>query len=64
MYFRSFSLDNLSLMAIDDRNGFVVDDAIVMIENIAATWRTRIRDGSFAPGAPAKSDLPDFADVS
>jgi len=30
-----FSLDNLSLMALTIASGFVVDDAIVMIENIA-----------------------------
>ncbi|MHB8253678.1 MAG: efflux RND transporter permease subunit [Acidiferrobacter sp.] len=30
-----FSLDNLSLMALTVASGFVVDDAIVMIENIA-----------------------------
>ena len=34
MYFMSFSLDNLSLMALTIGTGFVVDDAIVMIENI------------------------------
>ncbi len=34
MYFASFSLDNLSLMALTIGTGFVVDDAIVMIENI------------------------------
>ncbi|MDO1584964.1 multidrug efflux RND transporter permease subunit [Rhizobium oryzicola] len=35
MYFAGFSLDNLSLMALTIGTGFVVDDAIVMIENIA-----------------------------
>ena len=34
MYFAGFSLDNLSLMAFTIGTGFVVDDAIVMIENI------------------------------
>jgi multidrug efflux pump len=34
MYFLNFSLDNLSLMALTIGTGFVVDDAIVMIENI------------------------------
>ena len=34
MYFAGFSLDNLSLMALTIATGFVVDDAIVMIENI------------------------------
>jgi multidrug efflux pump len=35
MYLMGFSLDNLSLMALTIATGFVVDDAIVMIENIA-----------------------------
>ncbi|HEX6959400.1 MAG TPA: MdtB/MuxB family multidrug efflux RND transporter permease subunit [Ferrovibrio sp.] len=35
MYFAGFSLNNLSLMALTIATGFVVDDAIVMIENIA-----------------------------
>ena len=35
MYLVGFSLDNLSLMALTISTGFVVDDAIVMIENIA-----------------------------
>jgi multidrug efflux pump len=34
MWFMNFSLDNLSLMALTIGTGFVVDDAIVMIENI------------------------------
>ena len=34
MYMLGFSLDNLSLMALTVSTGFVVDDAIVMIENI------------------------------
>ena len=35
MYILGYSLDNLSLMALTISTGFVVDDAIVMIENIA-----------------------------
>ena len=35
MYLWNFSLDNLSLMALTIASGFVVDDAIVVIENIA-----------------------------
>ena len=35
MYAFGFSLDNLSLMALTVATGFVVDDAIVVIENIA-----------------------------
>ena len=34
MYLWDFSLDNLSLMALTIASGFVVDDAIVVIENI------------------------------
>ncbi|MGD0695189.1 MAG: efflux RND transporter permease subunit [Terriglobia bacterium] len=35
MYLLSYSLDNLSLMALTISTGFVVDDAIVVIENIS-----------------------------
>ncbi len=35
MYALGYSLDNLSLMALTIATGFVVDDAIVMIENIS-----------------------------
>jgi len=35
MYLLDYSLNNLSLMALTIATGFVVDDAIVMIENIA-----------------------------
>ncbi len=35
MYLCHFSIDNLSLMALIVATGFVVDDSIVMIENIA-----------------------------
>ncbi|HLZ11453.1 MAG TPA: multidrug efflux RND transporter permease subunit [Candidatus Acidoferrum sp.] len=35
MYLLNFSLNNLSLMALTISTGFVVDDAIVMIENIS-----------------------------
>ena len=41
MYAVGFSVNNLSLMALTIAAGFVVDDAIVMIENIAR----RIEDG-------------------
>jgi multidrug efflux pump len=41
MYLLNFSLDNLSLMALTIATGFVVDDAIVMIENI----QRHIEDG-------------------
>ena len=35
MYLADFSINNLSLMALTIATGFVVDDAIVMIENIS-----------------------------
>ncbi|HEY5046866.1 MAG TPA: efflux RND transporter permease subunit [Rhizomicrobium sp.] len=35
MYLMNFSLDNLSLMALTVATGFVVDDAIVVLENIS-----------------------------
>lgn len=36
MYLAGFSLNNLSLMALNIATGFVIDDAIVVVENI---WR-------------------------
>jgi multidrug efflux pump len=38
MYLFGYSLDNLSLMALTISTGFVVDDAIVVIENITRHW--------------------------
>ncbi|HTF84621.1 MAG TPA: multidrug efflux RND transporter permease subunit [Cellvibrio sp.] len=35
MYMMGFSINNLSLMALTIATGFVVDDAIVMLENVA-----------------------------
>ena len=35
MYLMGYSLDNLSLMALTVSTGFVVDDAIVVLENIS-----------------------------
>jgi len=34
MYLLNYSLDNLSLMAVTIATGFVVDDAIVVLENV------------------------------
>jgi multidrug efflux pump len=48
MYLCHYSLDNLSLMALTICTGFVVDDAIVVIENIA-----RHIEGGMAPFAAA-----------
>jgi multidrug efflux pump len=44
MYLFGYSLDNLSLMALTICTGFVVDDAIVVIENIS-----RYREQGMAP---------------
>ena len=48
MYLLGYSLNNLTLMALTISTGFVVDDAIVMIENISRyieegepPWRRR-----------------------
>ena len=51
LYVLGYSLDNLSLMALTIAVGFVVDDAVVVIENIVrhleagpdARWRRRSR---------------------
>jgi len=48
MYLCGFSLDNLSLMALTISTGFVVDDAIVVIENI-----TRYLEAGLKPFAAA-----------
>ena len=44
MYLFGFSIDNLSLMALTISTGFVVDDAIVVMENIS-----RLREAGMAP---------------
>ena len=44
MYLLGYSLDNLSLMALTVSIGFVVDDAIVMLENV-----TRYREAGHGP---------------
>jgi multidrug efflux pump len=48
MYMLGFSLDNLSLMALTIATGFVVDDAIVVMENI-----TRHLEAGMTPMAAA-----------
>jgi multidrug efflux pump len=48
MYLCGYSLDNLSLMALTISTGFVVDDAIVVIENI-----TRYLEQGMQPFAAA-----------
>jgi len=53
MSFTGMSLDNLSLMALTVATGFVVDDAIVMIENIVR-YIEQGRDGKEAAEVGAK----------
>ncbi len=57
MYLCHYSLDNLSLMAVTISVGFVVDDAIVVIENIyrfiEAGRTRRCRRPSREPGRSA-----------
>ena len=48
MYLLGYSIDNLSLMALTISTGFVVDDAIVVIENI-----TRYREAGLSPFSAA-----------
>ena len=55
MYLLGYSLDNLSLMALTISTGFVVDDAIVMIENISRY----IEDGE----APLEAALKGSAQI-
>ena len=50
MYVAGFSLDNLSLMGLSIAVGFVVDDAIVMLENI----QRHVEDGMSAVEAAIK----------
>lgn len=43
MYLLGYSLDNLSLMALTISTGFVIDDAIVVMENIARYLESGLR---------------------
>ena len=53
-----FGLDNLSLMALTVATGFVVDDAIVMIENVVRTSNAASRRWRRRSGAPRRSASP------
>ena len=56
LYLFGYSLDNLSLMALTIATGFVVDDAIVVIENITRHIEARDdADGGGVARAPGKS---------
>jgi hydrophobe/amphiphile efflux-1 (HAE1) family protein len=61
MWFAGFSIDNLSLMALAVSVGFVVDDAIVMIEN---TFRNLERGLSPARAAIASARQISFTVIS
>nr|HET7859934.1 efflux RND transporter permease subunit [Caldimonas sp.] len=57
MYLLGYSLNNLSLMALTIATGFVVDDAIVMIENISRHLElARARHGDPAGAEALKRD--------
>ncbi len=56
MYLFGYSLDNLSLMALTISTGFVVDDAIVVLENV-----TRYREKGEAPLQAALSGTKEIA---
>ena len=59
MYLLGYTIDNLSLMALTISTGFVVDDAIVVIENITRYLEQGMSpDGSGAARARARSGSP------
>ena len=59
MYLLGYSLNNLSLMALTLSVGFVVDDAIVMLENIVRYMEMgKGAHGSRPAGVAARSASP------
>ncbi len=59
IYLLGYSLNNLTLMALTISTGFVVDDAIVMIENIVALYRgRRCRRSRRRSKGPSRSASP------
>ena len=59
MYLLGYTLDNLSLMALTIATGFVVDDAIVVIENITRHIENgHAADAGGAARAPRRSASP------
>lgn len=56
MYLCGYSLDNLSLMALTVATGFVVDDAIVVLENV-----TRYREKGESPYQAALSGTKEIS---
>jgi multidrug efflux pump len=63
MYLLGFSLNNLSLMALTIATGFVVDDAIVVLENITR-HREMARDGSAQANLSLEAALRGAREVS
>ena len=60
MYLIGYSLDNLSLMALTVATGFVVDDAIVVLENITRYIEGACRRWKRRSRAPTRSASPCF----
>ena len=58
MYLLGYTLDNFSLMALTIATGFVVDDAIVVMENTTRHIEAGMSRMSAALGVLAKSDSP------
>ncbi|MGN5478889.1 efflux RND transporter permease subunit [Cupriavidus basilensis] len=57
MYLAGFSLNNLSLMALTIATGFVVDDAIVVLENISRHIEEGMKPLAAAAARGARSRL-------
>src|SRR5260370_9151250 len=55
MYLFNYSLDNLSLMALTLSVGFVVDDAIVMLENIVR--HMELGEGAYEAAINGSSEI-------
>ncbi len=64
MYLLDYSLDNLSLMALTISTGFVVDDAIVVLENIMRHIEAGMRRSRRRCWAPARSASPSSPSAS
>ena len=60
MYLIGYTLDNLSLMALTIATGFVVDDAIVVIENITRHLESGMKPMAGCPQGRAKRSVLRF----
>ena len=63
MYLFGYSLDNLSLMALTISTGFVVDDAIVVIENVSRYLEQGMQPMQRRSKARARSASPFYPSV-